>query len=367
MNNGLTIVGAGLVGSSLALALAEAGISVRLIDANPPVPMPAFPDLRVVALNRHSIQWLQKTGIWPSLDQARLGIFETLCIEDKGESLCFDAASQGYSRLGVIAENNHLLSVAQAACLKHPKIQTQFHEKFVYHPEDPRLVIAADGAHSALREAMNIPCFTHDYDQRAWVCYVKLEKPHKNQAWQIFLPSGPLAFLPMPDPHTASIVWTLPQDSDLTLTDDSIAQASQFHFGKINIISSIAHFPLRLQLAGEYFKQNLVFLGDAIHTIHPLAGQGVNLGFADAASLFSLLVKNPPQHWTKPLLLKRYQRDRRWPNTIMAHSMSAINLLFREEQGCWGTARSRLVKTLDGCSGVKRTIEDTLMVFFHRR
>lgn len=319
----VTVVGAGLVGASLALGLAQAGHRVRLIDAQAPVKIGETLDLRVVALNPASIAWLQQTGIWDLLDQSRIGKFTSLAIEDQGQSLSFEAAEHGLNKLGVIVENNHLVSVAQAACQKHPLIESQFSTEFVYDKTAPDLIIAADGAQSALRQALRIPCFTHDYHQKAMVAYVRLEKPHRNQAWQIFLPTGPLAFLPMADPHIASIVWTQPQE-DLTL-------ASNHHYGSIEIISEIAYFPLRMQLADQYFKNQVVFVGDAIHAIHPLAGQGVNLGFADATVLLKMLLEQDPSRWSHPLLLKRYQRSRKPHNLMMAHAMSAFNFIFSRE------------------------------------
>lgn len=333
------IVGAGLVGSTMALGLAQSGIRVTLYDTQAPVVLTQTPDLRVVALNASSIQWLKKTGVWNLLDDSRIGRFHSLCIEDQGKSLNFETQ-------GVILENNHIVSVAQTACLNHPLIKTHFSTSFEYEPSDKHLIIAAQGAHSALRQALNIPCFFHDYHQKALVAYVKLEKPHQNQAWQIFHPTGPLAFLPTADPHVASIVWTGPQDD--------IEKASEYHYGAIEYISQTAEFPLRLQLADQYYKNQVVFVGDAIHAIHPLAGQGVNLGFADASALLDLLVSHKPTHWTNPLFLKQYQRARKGSNLLMAHSMSAINFCFSGDHP-WRTIG---INVLDRCTFLKGKLSD---------
>lgn len=350
----LTIVGAGLVGATTALALANQNIRVRLIDSQAALPPSETPDLRVVALNLKSIQWLIDSGLWSRLDQSRLGIFTSLCIEDQGQSLCFDAASQALDKLGVIAENNHLISAAQTACLQHANILCEFSKPFLYDPEEPHLIIAADGAQSSLRQSLNIPCFTHDYDQMAWVAYVHLEKPHQQQAWQIFLPTGPLAFLPMQDPHMASIVWTLPKNHTDIPTGETISAASQYHYGAIQVISSMASFPLRLQLANSYFKNQVVFVGDAIHSIHPLAGQGVNLGFADAKLLTELLLTHKKTQWTHSLLLKRYQRERKSSNILMAHGMSAINTLFAQDNPWIVSARTQGLTCMGKSSFLKR-------------
>lgn len=337
----VTVVGAGLVGASMALGLAGQGIRVRLYDVHPPVVLTDHPDLRVVALNQSSIDWLRHVGIWSELDQSRLGRFTSLGIEDQGESLFFDTD-------GVIVENNHIVSVAQAFCLKHPLIESHFSTCFEYDSTDKDLIIAADGAHSALRQALNIPIFTHDYHQKAMVCYVRLEKPHRNQAWQIFLPTGPLAFLPMSDPHIASVVWSGP--------GEDLAHASGYHYGAIEVISEKAYFPLRLQLADQYFKNQVVFLGDAIHAIHPLAGQGVNLGFADASNLLNVLIDHDSKYWTHPLLLKRYQRARKPANLLMAHSMSAINLCFSLDNPWFVSVRRLGIQTIDRCGLLKNKL-----------
>lgn len=326
-NYDLTVVGAGLVGATTALALAQHDIRVRLIDSKPALALSEQPDLRVVALNIKSIQWLKSCGIFDQLDPERTGIFHRLAIEDNGKSLGFDTD-------GVVVENNDIIARAQQACLAHPNIQCHFSERFnpdelTHEPE--KLVIAADGAHSRIREFLNIQIFSHDYHQRAHVAYVNLETSHQHVAWQHFLPTGPLAFLPCADMHRASIVWTLPEDSTLDITAESLQHASAGHFGEVTLASAVASFPLRLQHANQYYKNNVVFLGDAIHSIHPMAGQGVNLGFADAAAWVDLLIHHKPHHWTQSLLLKRYQRERKLPNTLMVHTMTALNLIFKQE------------------------------------
>jgi ubiquinone biosynthesis UbiH/UbiF/VisC/COQ6 family hydroxylase len=348
----VSIVGAGLVGATMALMLANQDVAVRLIDAQAALIPSDTPDLRVVALNGQSIAWLKACGVWSRLNPNRLGIFESLGVEDQGQSLCFNAADQGLSKLGVIAENNHIIAAAQAACLNHPNIHTHFSTKFEYDPNDPPLVIAAEGAQSSLRQALNIPSFSHDYQQTAWVATVTLEHPHNNQAWQIFLPTGPLAFLPLHHPHKASVVWTRPKDS-AEFTSDEITQASQNHYGFIALDSPLAKFPLKIQVAQHYYKKNVVFIGDAIHSIHPLAGQGVNLGFADAQTLSALLLSHKPASWTNPLLLKKYQRERKLPNTLMAHGMTCINSLFAQENPWLIKARIAALKTFSQSSSLK--------------
>jgi ubiquinone biosynthesis UbiH/UbiF/VisC/COQ6 family hydroxylase len=249
-----------------------------------------------------------------------------------------------------------LLAIAQAACSQHPNIQSHFFTEFIYDKSNPELIIAADGAHSPLRQALNIPCFSHEYEQIALVAYVQLEKPHLNQAWQIFLPAGPLAFLPLADQNQASIVWTLPKNHSKNISNEDLMRASQYHYGAIEIISKIASFPLRLQLADCYFKHQVVFLGDALHSIHPLAGQGVNLGFADARALTDILLAHKPSQWAHPILLKRYQRTRKTQNLLMSHGMSAINVLFSQENPWVMSGRSTALNFLSHSEGLKRFV-----------
>lgn len=330
MTYDLSIIGAGLVGSSLALALANQNIRVRLCDLKPALMPSEKPDLRVVALNLSSIAWLKQAGIFSQLDRERLGIFDSVAVSSQGQDLVFESAQLGQKCLGVIAENNQVIARAQQACLNHSNIQSEFSIETEYDPQDPRLVIAADGLYSPLRQALNIPLFTHDYAQNAWIARVNLEKPHHKQAWQVFLPGGPLAFLPLHDEHQASVVWTLPKSSE-GFSAEEITKASASRYGEIRLDSERVKFPLKIQLAEHYFKNNVVFLGDAIHGIHPLAGQGVNLGFADAQALFDLLIAHPSKFWTRSLFLKKYQRARKSQNMLTAHSMSLINSLFASQ------------------------------------
>lgn len=353
----VTVVGAGLVGATLALALAERGVALRLVDAQEPVIPTSEPDLRVVALNLSSIDWLKTCGVWDKLDQNRLGVFRSLAIEDQGQTLSFNAQEQGLSKLGVIAENQQIIAAAQQACLKHPNIHCEFSTPFIYEADSKELIIAADGAQSPLRQLLNIPVFTHLYHQKAVVGYVQLELPHQQQAWQIFLPTGPLAFLPLSDPHQASIVWTLPESDSQEITAERLTQASERHYGEIKINSRLAQFPLRLSLSDHYFKDQVVFVGDAIHAIHPLAGQGVNLGFADAQCLLNILMAHDRSQWTQPLVLKKYQRERKPANLLIAHSMSAFNLCFAQEQPAFVTARQWGLKTLGRSSRLKALLQ----------
>ncbi len=327
------IIGGGLVGSSIALALADAGHQIAVIDAKPAIDrLPEQLDLRVVALSNASLAWLKHIKIFSQLRSERLNYFTniTVCEEDTDSTLEFSAEKMVLDYLGIIVENQHVLYTLQQRVLQHKNIASHF--SYALQSRDDfgaKLTIGADGGNSWLREQLGITSQQKDYQQRALVCYVKTQTPHKNTAWQRFLPTGPIALLPMHDQNLCSIVWTLPnedaqQKQALTLQALSavITEATGENFGEIHVASKAASFPLRMQHAHQYGHDACILLGDAIHTIHPLAGQGVNLGFADARDLFTLLNKTDSQHWGKDLLRQKFERSRRTHNAVLAHGMS---------------------------------------------
>ncbi len=329
------ITGGGLVGSSLALALADAGYKIQLIDAKPCVNiLPESLDLRVVALSKTSLDWLNQINVRSLLKSERVGHFETVsvCEDDVNNPLNFNSDTIPLDYLGIIVENQHVLYALHQRVMNHKHIHHQFSSQFQdIHAIDATLIIGADGADSELRRQLGITVQHKNYHQRALVCYVHTEKPHQHIAWQRFLPTGPIAFLPMHDETVSSIVWTLPEQEakekqSLSIENLSveITQATQQYFGKVKIISKVASFPLRMQHAHDYGAQHCILLGDAIHTIHPLAGQGVNLGFADAQCLYQLLKATPTQHWRHVLLRQKFERARRGHNTLIMRSMNGF-------------------------------------------
>src|SRR5690606_7778593 len=186
-----------------------------------------------------------------------------------------------------------------------------------------RIAVAADGARSTLRELAGIATTSRDYGQRGVVGYVAGERPHEDTAWQRFLPGGPLAFLPCGD-GTSSIVWSMPDDQaarvlalDNDAFADELARAFGDRLGSVEMRSPRAAFPLRLQLADTALAGRLLLLGDAAHVVHPLAGQGVNLGLRDVAGLREL-VAGAAGNWDSPHRLRRWARRRRSENTMAA-------------------------------------------------
>jgi len=351
----VVIVGGGVVGASCALALAREGLDVALIETTPPPPWDATtPDLRVYALAPDNAAFLGKLGIWPHIARTRAQVYRQMRVWDAGGSgeLTFDADRLGCPELGWIVESSLLLDSLWAA-LPSANVelicparieslhQTSTQAQLRLHDGrrlDARLVIAADGASSTVRTLAAINTKTHHYGQRGIVAYVRSEHPHQHTAWQRFLQTGPLALLPFAgDGHLLSIVWTLPEAEAarvLVLNDTSFAReltiASAARLGELHPASKRAAFPLKRQLAHTQHSGRIVLIGDAAHVVHPLAGQGVNLGLRDITALQTSIdeARQRQLPWDSPQRLTRWARERRSENTLAAHAFDAINRVF---------------------------------------
>ncbi|MEO8671921.1 MAG: UbiH/UbiF/VisC/COQ6 family ubiquinone biosynthesis hydroxylase [Tahibacter sp.] len=352
----VAVVGAGMVGSAVALALAQKGLRVCLIEEREPARWSVSDelDLRVVALAPSSVNLLRSLGVWDAIAAARVSPYRHMHVWDaqNGATLDFDAATLGESELGYIVENRLLQHVLWQALLGHPGIEVRSPARVVETRADEQgrallldddrrvtaqLVVAADGGNSALRAMLGIATRGEDYAQRALVAHVRTELPHAQTAWQRFLPGGPLALLPLADGRS-SIVWTLPEvEAERMLAlDDSVfckelGCAFDFRLGPILATSPRAAFPLRLQLAERYIDARFALIGDAAHSVHPLAGQGVNLGFRDVEELVECLVdaSERGRDIAAESTLRRYERRRRSDNAIAGHAFGALNRIFR--------------------------------------
>lgn len=369
----VAIVGGGVVGASCALALAGAGLSVALVEGREPAPWQADqPDLRVFAFAADNVQLLQRLGVWESVVRARAHPYRRMQVWDAagGDDLLFDADRFGRSELGWIVENGLLLDRLWAAL---PAAGVQVHcparvEDMEQDEQGVRLrldggrridavlAVAADGASSTLRRLAGIEVDQHDYRQRGVVAYVDSALPNQATAWQRFLPGGPLALLPVAG-HRSSIVWTLP-DADAEralLLDDAtfereLTRASGGRLGALALASKRAAFPLRRQLVRCYVAGRVLALGDAAHVVHPLAGQGVNLGLRDVSALQRTLAPSAQrrgQPRLSPQRLQRWARERRSDNTIAAYGFDAINRLFSNDEMHLTLVRGHAL----GCAG----------------
>lgn len=361
------VVGAGLVGSLFALLLvqdvAARGLRVAVIDSERgSLPAPDAPfDLRVSALTRASEALIARAGCGEALAAQRHCRYTDMRVWDADGTgdVHFTAREVGESHLGTLVENRILQALfadrlfaggghaAEVAMFCPARVQTLARERTGWQVTlaDGRrlrapLLVGADGAQSRVRAAAGIAVRERDYDQHGLVCTVTTARPHAATAWQRFLPAGPLAFLPLADPQQCSIVWTLPsaQLPELVALSDAdfaacLGRAFEHRLGDIVAVGSRAAFPLCARHAGQYTQDGLALIGDAAHSIHPLAGQGLNLGLLDAAVLademLAALRSGLPAH--HPRALSRYSRQRRGDNALMLHAMTGFERLFASD------------------------------------
>jgi 2-octaprenyl-3-methyl-6-methoxy-1,4-benzoquinol hydroxylase/2-octaprenylphenol hydroxylase len=351
----VAIVGAGMVGAALALALAREGFDVAVIEsrAAPPWKPQDEVDLRVVALAASSVDLFDRLGVWKEIIAARASPCRRMRVWDAlaPGRLAFDAADEGRAALGFIVENRLIQSVLWHALQRETRITLHCPAKVAATDaardrrtltlEDggvvaAKLVAAADGADSALRGLLGIATRDHDYGQRAIVAHVSTERAHESTAWQRFVPGGTLAFLPLADGRS-SIVWSVSQtDSERLLALDDAAfcaelgAAFDFRLGRVTATTSRASFPLRMKLAERYIAPRFALIGDAAHAVHPLAGQGVNLGLRDVDELRNVLVeaRDARRDFAAESVLRRYERRRRSDNTLSAHAFDTIQRVF---------------------------------------
>lgn len=348
----IAIVGAGMVGATLALSLAKnTSYSIALIESKVAKKLTAAspPALRVSAINIASQQFLADLDIWQQLITERLGPFDAMQVwEDERSTLFFDAAEIGVQTLGHIVENQHIQDAALQLIESHPQIRLmcpaeltalqQGQLKFMDQSAlSAKLIIAADGSHSKLRAWADIQTRGWQYAQQGLVCVIETEFTHQRTARQIFLPDGPLALLPLAHPHQCSVVWSVSDEQATTLLEmnklafnEKLAMAFQYQAGSVSVISERASFPLALQHAKQYVKPGFVLVGDAAHQVHPLAGQGVNMGFQDAIALTELLQHACLQQRDISSLqfLKKYQRRRLADNLLMQFTLDGVHQLF---------------------------------------
>lgn len=354
VNFDLVVVGGGMVGAALACACAGWGLSIAVIETRPPRrTWPAGEsDLRVSALSRASQRLLDRLGVWERMRTLGVSPYRRMHVWDAvgGGSIGFDAQELGQPDLGHIVENR----VTQLALWERMERMAEltffcpasiadidYSEQGTRVALDDgrhlraRLLVAADGRDSLVRTRVGIETEGWEYDQRAIVATVRPAQWHQETAWQRFLPTGPLALLPLADGR-CSIVWsaTAERAADLLAMDDrafseALTDASEGRLGRLDVESLRGAFSLRLQHAKRYVLPGLALIGDAAHAVHPLAGQGVNLGFLDAVALADAIRRAIERDRDVAGLwaLRHYERARRGDNLAMLVAMDLIKRL----------------------------------------
>ncbi|HDZ8845212.1 TPA: FAD-dependent monooxygenase [Aeromonas veronii] len=371
----IAIVGAGMVGAATACLLAAQGLSVRVIETQLPEHYaPEQPlDLRVSAISQASVALLEQAGAWHHLQQMRLCPYRRLeTWELDGFATRFNAADLGLPQLGYIIENR----LVQLALLKRmedfPTIQThtpaavtslrQSADEAVLTLDDgtelaARWVLACDGAESHTRKLAGIGVSRFEYRQHCMLINIDTDFAQEDITWQQFTPSGPRAFLPLPGQH-ASLVW---YDSPAriralaAMSNEGLAAEVRRHFpsrlGGFTVTGK-GSFPLVRRHANDYHVGRVVLLGDAAHTINPLAGQGVNLGFKDVACWADLL-QGAGADWHQLALAERYERRRRPDNLLMQSGMDLFYGVFSNEIGPLKLARNLALNLADKAGPLK--------------
>jgi 2-octaprenyl-3-methyl-6-methoxy-1,4-benzoquinol hydroxylase len=351
------VVGGGVVGAACALALARDGLETMLVEAAPPQPWRiAPPDLRVYAFAPDNVALFEDFGAWEGVRNTRAQPYLRMRVWDAagGGELDIAADALGRRELGWIVEHGLLLDrlwallpgagvrvvcPARVVALEDngdtgSPVRLRLDDGAVVQS---RIAIAADGARSSLRTLAGLDVDVHEHGQRGIVGYVATERPHEATAWQRFLPGGPLAFLPCAD-GSSSVVWSLPDDDAqrvLALDDAAfgreLARAFDRRLGDVQARSPRAAFPLRRQLVRGYSRGRVLVLGDAAHVVHPLAGQGVNLGLRDVAALRAMVAdsRRNGADWAAPSRIERWARARKSENAVAAHAFSGIDRLYR--------------------------------------
>ncbi|NKB36244.1 MAG: hypothetical protein GKR93_03625 [Gammaproteobacteria bacterium] len=378
------IVGGGLAGNTLAGLLAAKNLDCIVIEAGSQNKIQLKPtaDPRALALTYASQRILKSFGAWQQVPENRLGHFRRMQVWDengKGE-VNFDSADICQPRLGFILEQSVLQDSLQRSVSAMPSIRVCYDSvisQIEWHDEgisvllengqklSAKLLVGADGGHSKSRELAGINSVEHDYRQHALACLVQTTLPHEDVARQRFLSKGPLAFLPMHNARECGVVWsTQPQHAQELLSMDKdefnleLAEAFEYRLGEIKKTDLRSSFPLRRAQADVYCKERFALIGDAAHSVHPLAGQGANLGLLDAASLAQLVLK--AQAANRDIagrsVLRAYERWRKFENKIMMMTLEGFKYTFENQSGPVPVLRNRALDFANSIVPLKHSI-----------
>ena len=376
------VIAAGLIGLAAVIALAVQGKHVALVDAKPKAKFNKLNkvwDSRIYALTPSTERWLGQQGIWSLIDQSRIQYVEGMALwSPKSESpLHFHACDANLSNLACIIENQNLMlalwqqvealnitmlmgSTCKCIAYEDDQVVVEFDMDYQITAQ---LLIAADGANSSVRQALGMTTNTKDFKQTALVANYRIENPHNNVAMQWFKPHETLALLPMPDKYM-SMVWAMSTDKAqklLTLTKEELAEsvrlASTNVVGGLVPVSDTSSFLLRQVTVSKQNGERVVFVGDAAHQVHPLAGQGANLGFRDIIELESLIKSSHPlQDIGDTFFLRQYARTRKADIVRMNTLTSGLDTVFAFESKALARLVSVGMQQLDKYATIKRVL-----------
>lgn len=373
MSQRFIVVGGGMIGLAAALGLRQQGHRVVLLERGP---QPSYGDeteLRVSAIAHHSRDLLQQLGVWERLPTARLGPYQAMEVWDHDSfgRIQFAAHEVNQTDLGAIVENKVIeaelwLAAAEAGVdlqaetevLKHSIADDQVSVTTAATTYTADYLIAADGVRSPLRQAAGLPMTFWDYEQQGCVAVVKCSAPHGGCARQVFLPSGPVAWLPLGDSHHVSLVWS----ADTAIAEElkglsaeafskRLQAVSDGALGSLELASERAYFPLRMQYTRSWLAQRMLLLGDAAHSIHPLAGQGANLGFGDVQALLKL-TNNDFGHTE----LRNWERERKVAAVQMITAMESFKRGFAGSNPLLKLVRGIGLKLANDVAPLKRSL-----------
>lgn len=378
----IAVVGAGMIGASAAIALAGKGYRVAIIETAPPPESDnladADYDLRVSAISPDSRDILQQLGIWQQLDGGRVCYYEQMHIwhQHGAASVAFDAVDLARDNLGAIVENRLLQRALYDACERAAGIECFIPDSIEALLENQAqgvelrlssgrcvsagLLLAADGRNSVTRSLVGIDAQTGQYQQTAIVANVDTELSHRNTAWQRFLDTGPLAFLPLANGQS-SIVWSCDNEFAAQLVGagdddfcDALTEAFEFKLGRVTACSPRMSFALGWHHCEHWLKHRVLLIGDAAHSVHPLAGQGVNLGFSDVELLVQLIGDRSETIPQKQL--RRYERQRKSETWVASNSFSALKWIYGLDQAWITQMRDLGMRVVNETPWLKRTM-----------
>jgi ubiquinone biosynthesis UbiH/UbiF/VisC/COQ6 family hydroxylase len=376
------VVGAGLIGLAAVIALSVQGKHVALVDAKPKPKLNKLNkvwDSRIYALTPSTERWLDQQRVWSLIDQSRIQYVEGMALwSPKSESpLHLHASDANLSNLACIIENQNLILALwqQVEALNIPILMDSTCQRIAYKDDQvvvefdkgcqitAQLLVAADGANSSVRQALGMTTNAKDFNQTALVANYRIENRHNNVAMQWFKPHETLALLPMPDKYMA-MVWAMSTDKVqklLTLTKEELAEsvrlASNNVAGCLVPVSDTSSFLLRQVTVTKQTGERIVFVGDAAHQVHPMAGQGANLGFRDIIELESLIKSSHPlQDIGDAFFLRQYARIRKADIIRMNTLTSGLDTMFAFESKALAKLVSLGMQQLDKYATIKRVL-----------